>query len=281
MHLHVLLALLAGSASAGLGLLVVLRSAHRRRRIGWLLVAHAVTMAAFIGFPETPSTSRAGMVADQLAQGSAALLFLWLVLIAYLLPDGHPASPRWRRWVWTGLVGVVLLQVGAAGDRGMFAETHDGQQPPVPWLPETASGIVGVIGLLLTVALFLGSIASLWRRTRTSTGDERVRLLWPLWGSLSVPAVLGFGWVNHFLLGDHELPFLVALALLGVVLPSTIAISVLRHRLFDIELVLSRTLTYAALTVLVVGAYAAVLVSRTARSATGPPVACWRSRSSP
>ena len=42
-------------------------------------------------------------------------------------------------------------------------------------------------------------------------------------------------------------------------LPATIAISVLRHRLFDIELVLSRTLTYAALTLLVVGAYAALL----------------------
>ncbi len=68
-----------------------------------------------------------------------------------------------------------------------------------------------------------------------------------------------FGWVNHFLLGDHELPFPIALALLGVALPATIAISVLRHRLFDIELVLSRTLTYAALTLLVVGAYAALL----------------------
>jgi two-component system, NarL family, sensor kinase len=255
--MHVLVALVAGLGSLVLGLLVVTRGGQRR--IGWLLVAHAVTMAVFIGFPETPSTSRAGMVVDQLAQGSAIFLFLWLVLIAYLLPDGHTASPRWRLWVWTGLAGVVLFQVGAAGDRGMFVETHNSQQPPITWLPETVSGVVGVTGLLLVVALFIGSIVSLWRRTRAATGEDRLRLLWPLWGSLSVPAVLAFGWVNHFLLGDNEFPFLIALALLSVALPATIAISVLRHRLFDIELVLSRTLTYAALTILVVGAYAAVL----------------------
>ena len=185
------------------------------------------------------------MMVDQLTQGSAVFLFLWLVLIAYLLPEGHTASPRWRRWVWIGLAGVVLLQVGAAGDRQMFADAHHSKAAPVPWLPETVSGAIGLTGLLLVVGLFFGSIVSLWCRTRAATGEDRVRLLWPLWGSLSVPAVLVFGWANHFLLGDHELPFLVALALLSVALPATIAISVLRHRLFDIELVLSRTVTYA------------------------------------
>ena len=255
--MQVLVALIAGAASVALGLLVVYRGGQWR--IGWLLVAHGLTMAVFIGFPEAPSTSQGGMVGDQLTQGSAVFLFLWLVLIAYLLPDGHTASPRWRRWVRIGLAGVVLLLIGAAGDREMFVETHNSEPPPVPWLPETVSGVVGVTGLLLVVALFIGSIVSLWRRTRAASADDRVRLLWPLWGSLSVPAVLAFGWVNHFLLGDHEFPFLIALALLSVALPATIAISVLRHRLFDIELVLSRTLTYAALTILVFGAYAAVL----------------------
>jgi signal transduction histidine kinase len=112
---------------------------------------------------------------------------------------------------------------------------------------------------LLAVGLLLGSFVALSSRVRSSGGEDRVRLLWPLWGSLAVPAVLLFGWLNHFLLGDHELPFLIALGLLSVALPATIAISVLRHRLFDIELVLSRTLTYASLTLLVVGAYAALL----------------------
>ncbi len=153
----------------------------------------------------------------------------------------------------------MVFQVGAAGDRTMFADAHDTHPPPLPWLPEPVSSVLGLIGLLLIVLLLFGSFVCLLLRLRTSAGEDRVRLLWPVWGSLSVPIVLMFGWVNHFLLGDHELPFTIALALLGVALPATIAISVLRHRLFDIELVLSRTLTYAALTLLVVGSYAVLL----------------------
>ena len=257
MWMQLLIALIASVTSLLLGLLVMSRGGQRR--IGWLLIAHAVTMGMFLGIPQSPSTSQAGLVLDQLTQGSWVFLFLWLVMIAYLLPTGHTASSRWRRWVSAGLVGVVMFQIGAAGDRTMFVDAHDGQSPPLHWLPEVVSGVVGVIGLVLVALLVFGSFVHLWLRLRTSTGEDRLRLLWPVWGSLSLPAVLAFGWANHFLLGDRELPFILALALLSVALPATIAISVLRHRLFDIELVLSRTLTYATLTILVVGAYATLL----------------------
>jgi two-component system, NarL family, sensor kinase len=256
-NMQLLVGLTAGLASVGLGLLVMFRGGQRR--IGGLLVAHGVTLGAFLSIPEHPSTTRSGLVTDQLTQGTWVFLFLWLVLIAYLLPTGHTGTRWWRLWVRIGLAGVVLFHVGAAGDRTAFMEGHDSAPPPLPWLPEVVSGVLGLVGLLLVVLLVLGSFVSLWLRLRAASGEDRVRLLWPVWGSLSVPAVLAFGWANHFLLGDHELPFAVALVLLGVGLPATIAISVLRHRLFDIELVLSRTLTYAALTILVVGAYAGLL----------------------
>ena len=255
--MQLVVGLVTGLACVALGLLVIVRGGQGR--IGGLLVAHGVTVGLFLGIPASSSTSEAGMVVDQLAQGSWVFLFLWLVLVAYLLPTGHTASRRWRLWIECGLAGVVLLHVGAAGDRAAFMEAHDSEPPPLPWLPEVVSGVLGLIGLLLVVLLFFGSFVSLWLRLRASSGEDRVRLLWPVWGALSVPAVLAFGWANHFLLGDHELPFAIALVLLGVGLPATIAISVLRHRLFDIELVLSRTLTYAALTILVVGAYAGLL----------------------
>ena len=255
--MQLLIALIASVTSLVLGLLVMSRGGQRR--IGWLLVAHGVTMGMFLGIPQSPSTSQGGLVSDQLTQGSWVFMFLWLVLIAYLLPTGHTASLRWRRWVIIGLVGVVMFQIGAAGDRTMFVEVHDGQPPPLQWLPETVSGVIGVVGLVLVALLVFGSFVHVWLRLRSATGEDRLRLLWPVWGSLSLPGVLAFGWANHFLLGDRELPFIIALALLSVALPATMAISVLRHRLFDIELVLTRTLTYAALTILVVGAYATLL----------------------
>ena len=255
--MQLLIALIASVTSLVLGLLVMSRG--DQRRIGWLLIANGLTMGMFLGIPQAPSTSTAGLVLDQLTQGSWVFLFLWLVLIAYLLPTGRTASGRWRRWVTVGLVGVGLFQIGAAGDRTMFAETHAGQTPPLRWLPEMVSGAIGVIGLVLVALLVFGSFVQVRLRLRSSTGEDRLRLLWPVWGSLSLPGVLVFGWANHFLLGDRELPFVIALALLSVALPATIAISVLRHQLFDIELVLTRTLTYAALTVLVLGAYTALL----------------------
>lgn len=255
--MQLLAALTAGSASVTLGLLVWLRGGQRR--IGWLLVVHGVAVGTFLGIPGSASTTRPGLVVDQLTQGIWVFAFLWLVLIAYLLPDGRFASVRWARWVTAGLVGVVVFQVGAAGDRSGFAATHDSRPPPLPWLSEPVSGLLGAVGLLGTTLLVFGSFVCVWLRLRASEGEGRVRLLWPVWGSLSVPAVLVFGWVNHFLLGDGTLPFTVALAFLGVALPVTIAVSVLRHRLFDIELVLSRTVTYAVLTALVVGAYGLLL----------------------
>lgn len=250
-------ALVALLVSVTLGVLVCARG--QMPRIGWLLVAHGVTVSTFLVLPGSPSSGRVGMVVDQLTQGIWVLLFLWLALVAYLLPDGHTSSRFWGRWVRFGLVGVVLFLGGAAGDRQMFADAHDGLEPPVPWLPGPASVAVGLLGLLLVVMLIFGGLVALGLRVRAAAGDDRLRLLWPVWGSLSVPGALAFGWVNHFLLGDHAAPFTVALVLLGLALPATIAISVLRHRLFDIELVLSRTLTYSALTVLVVGAYGGVL----------------------
>ena len=103
------------------GVLVLVRSAQRR--IGWLLIAQGVSFGALLVNPST-STSHAGMVADQLGAGSWVFLFLWLVLIAYLVPDGHSLSPGWRRWMLCGLAGVAAFLVGSAGDVEGFRDTH-------------------------------------------------------------------------------------------------------------------------------------------------------------
>jgi two-component system NarL family sensor kinase len=230
---------------------------HLRHPIGWLLVAQGALFFVMLAFDE-PSTSRAGFIVDQLAMGSWVLLFLCLVLIAYLLPDGHAANRFWRWWVRIGLVGVLAFVVGAAGDRQGFADTHEGAGLPVAWLPEPVSGLLGVVGLVLVALLFFGSFFAVWRRLRRARGDERLRLLWLVWGALTVPVTLLTGWVNYFLLDDGPL-FPAALGLVAVGIPVTVGIAIVRHRLFDIRLVLSRTLTYLLLVVAVVAVYALLL----------------------
>ncbi len=243
---------LAAVVPIAVGLLVV----RAQRRIGWLLVAQGVSFwlvleaTGLIG-------GKAGLAVDQLASGAWVLLFLWVVLIAYLLPDGRTASPRWRWWLRVTLAGVALFLVGSAGDRQGFRDSHHGTDPPLRWLPETVSGLLGVAGLLLTVLfIFGGAVAVRWRLKRAE-GDDRLRLLWLVWGALSIPLGLLGAWASHFVLHDNAL--VAGLALSSVGLPLTIGIAVLRHRLFDIQLVLSRTLTYAVLTVVVAGVYVVLL----------------------
>jgi signal transduction histidine kinase len=239
------------------GFLVLMRSTQRR--IGWLLVTQGVCFGALLS-SSGEATSHAGRVGDQLAAGSWVFLFLWLVVIAYLLPDGHPLSPRWRRWMAVGLGGVVMFLVGAAGDADGFRQTHHGADPPLRWLPPPIAGIVGVVGLLLTVGLFFGAAFAVRARLRRSSGDARLQLLWLVWGATSLPLALALAWVGHFALADNPWVVDAALVLAGGALPVTIGIAILRYRLFDIQLVLSRTLTYGVLVAAVVAVYGLLLV---------------------
>ena len=244
--------------AAGVSVLVGLLVLRAQARIGWLLVAHGVCFGTLLSF-DSESTSRGGMTADQLAAGAWVFLFLWLSLIAYLVPDGHPLSPGWRRWMRLGLAGVTAFMVGAAGDTGQFRDAHHGADPPLTWLPAPVSGVLGGIGLLLTVLLFFGAAFAVRARLRRSQGEVRLQLLWLVWGATSLPLALVLAWVAHFLLGDSPVLVALALVLAGVSLPVTIGIAILRHRLFDIQLVLSRTLTYGVLVAAVLALYALLL----------------------
>jgi two-component system NarL family sensor kinase len=251
---------LAAAIPVVLGLIVVGRGTQRQ--IGWLLVAQGVSVGLLLlGASETPSRGTATLVVDQVSQGIWIFLFLWLVLIAYLIPDGRPLSRRWRLWVRIGLGGAVLFLVGAAGDASTFRQEHDGQAPPLRWLPETLSDLVGVIGLVLVVLLFFGSAFAVRSRLKEATGETRLQLLWLVWGALAVPLGLLVVWANHFLLGDRDWLTDAVLIAVSVALPTTVAIAILRHRLFDIQVVLSRTLTYGALLVGVVALYALLLLA--------------------
>jgi signal transduction histidine kinase len=251
-----LLALGVSCVPVLVGVVVLARSAQSR--IGWLLVADGLSWGLLFAFPGQ-GTTHAELVVEQLAAGSWVFLFGWLALIAYLLPDGHAASRRWRIWVQVGLCGVASFMVGAAGDGPGFRSQHDGADPPISWLPQPVSGLLGVVGLALTVAFLLGAAVAARSRLRRAIGDVRLQLLWLVWGATSLPAALGLAWVGHFLLDDNEIVINAALVLAGVTLPVTIGIAILRYRLFDIQVVLSRTLVYGTLTALVLAAYAGLV----------------------
>ncbi len=257
-RMEVVAVLLASGVAVLVGLMVLVGSAQRR--IGWLLVAQGVSFGALL-LSQGAGTTPAAMMVDQLASGSWVFLFTWLAVIAYLVPDGHPLSARWRRWMNCGLAGVVAFLIGSAGDVTGFRETHDGQDPPLPWLPEPVSAVLGVAGLVLTVMLFFGAAFAVRARLNGSSGPTRLQLLWLVWGATSIPLSLALLWVGHFVLDDSPIASGVALTLAGAALPVALGIAILRHQLFDIRLVLSRTLTYGALLTAVVSLYVLLLLA--------------------
>jgi signal transduction histidine kinase len=247
------------------GLLIVRQRA--RNPIGWLLLAHAVVIAPTFGgdglaeYSATHHVSIPGVALEsQISQATWPLLYLFMMLVAYLFPTGHFLSNRWRRFVIVCLVGYAVFMVSATFDLDHFDGALAQWQPPLPKLPALLVKPPGFAGLLLIAASLVGSVVCARARLKQATGVERIQMLWFAWASLSVPAGLALCWVDYFALHADGLLTILGVILTGSVLPVAIGIAILRHRLFDIELVLSRTLTYGALTVLVVGVYAAVLL---------------------
>jgi two-component system, NarL family, sensor kinase len=219
------------------GLLIVRR--RPRHPVGWLLIVHGPLVAVLLGSDAVTQFMAArhmwpsGMAAwNQVGSGLWPLLYVCIALVAYIFPDGHLLSRRWRRFLSVCLAGYLLFFVSV----------------PLNFKPGAT------VGLAVIAASLAGAVIAARSRLRRAAGEERVQLLWVVWAATTVPVGLLAAWVFESA-GSSGLLIDVGVAITGVVVPVAIGIGILRHRLFDIELVLSRALTYEALTALVIGVY--------------------------
>jgi hypothetical protein len=271
-----LLAIGAGAALAfplgyaTVGLVLGLR--RPANPIGWLFGASGLVWALTIPFEPWLNAllehhrplALAGQVAVVVREtGWAAAIALGLTLPFLLLPNGRLRSRRWRLVVADTVVGVVLLVVG----RSLAPGPLTGGPVPI----ENPFGLPGVAGKLATVVVIPGlvlygvslpaALIGLVLRFRASRGLERQQLRWVAAGA--IVAVI-------FLVpkpGGEQLPgFLTLLAVL--VVPVSVAVAVLRYRLWDLDRLVSRTVTYAVVTALLVVPYLLILPV-TARLAQG------------
>ena len=248
-------------AFAGVGVVVARR--QPRNPIGWLLLAAAIAWEAG---NYSPAYVDLDYLRDHgsLPLGHVALLFtsadeyglLILPLIIALFPDGHVG----RRWRWLLGAYVLVCLFGVAGSLAVpIADLRlripvDGSGSVIganhPHGAQAWASGAQAWGLLALFALSAAAAVHQIRVYRRAGGERRQQLKWLASGAaiaaVSLPA---FIWSNAPAVVNDLFP----LALAAV--PITIGMGILRYRLYEIDRLVSRTLTYAILTALLVGTF--------------------------
>lgn len=232
-------------------LLVLRRPDHRLSRLYAGFVGTGAVQL-FSGAAATALTGRAPATAAWFAalheavQAGFVVLLMTLVL---LYPTGHLPGRRWRPVAWSlGLGGSIVIAMGAVAPRfGNFVALENPLAFEAPWV-ETA-GTAGAAFLVLGV---LGSITSSVFRYRRSAGLERLQLKWFTFAVVS-GVVLLVG-LDRFLPSDSVYGSILWTFVPSAVLAS-IGVAVFRYRLLEIDRIISRTVSYALVSALLVALY--------------------------
>jgi signal transduction histidine kinase len=204
--------------------------------------------------------------------------FFGLAMGVLLFPTGRPASPRWRwlaRLLW-GYVAASALVTGAAPwprqDEFLVVQVleHLGGWPPhnpVGWHSQAWLSDVGALVSPVGALLLLASLLSLLPRWRRAGGDERQQIKWLGLAGLLATLVLFIGLVQTLTEGvppDDPTGELVGNAIFVLIIagiPLATGVAIVRYRLYDIDVVINRTLVYGGLVAFIGLAYVVGVVA--------------------
>ena len=261
----------------------LIASRRPQHPIGWLMLAIGLVSAIGGLFDESARQFYASMpdlgaalflVGDALSR----LVLLLIGILLLLFPNGRLLSKRWGGVVIAGITAWVLSDITEVFVPGRLADFAMSTPPQNPFGIASLNAFQPgpVIGLSIFIvffgSLFL-SIVSLALRFRRAGPELRLQLKWiALAGSLLVAIEVG-GNVLVVLTGTVSawapMPVTVAGLIAFAALTAAIAIAILRHRLFDIDLVISRTVAYGALAGLIAAFYIAVVAGAGSLLAAG------------
>jgi hypothetical protein len=233
-------------------------SRQPRNTIGWLLM---VPVGAFV--VGGPLESYVERVAPSSPAPTVPLLLMvwfsnwgWLLLIFPLLhipllfPNGGPPTPRWR-WVSVAAIAWATLFVLMVTFSQQMTTPDFVFDNPIGFLREDTVELLAGVWIAGLLALVAMCAVSLFIRYRRTNDTERKQIKWLLYacGVFLVVFVSGTvgGVAGSSSLGGYIYGVFFGLSL--VMLPAAIGISILRYRLYEIDIVINRTLVYGALTV--------------------------------
>ena len=246
----------------------VVASRRPRNPIGWMLEAIVLLSAltsVLIGYTSTADDPLpvAMWLDDWIGDVWIGIV---VVGIPLLFPDGRLPSPRWRLPAWIATAAFAVGILGRAlGDRVLDTEAPGTVHNPYA-LPGAAGDAAAAIATA-SVALYGGAavfgLAGLVTRMRRSHGVERQQLKWFAYVVVLLLATLivsAISLIGHDLYVVGVIGWSGFLILVTFGLPLAIGAAILRHRLYDIDVVINRTLVYGALTATLGGTYLALVL---------------------
>jgi hypothetical protein len=184
--------------------------------------------------------------------------FLIVVFLLLLFPTGRLPSPRWRPVLWAAVAGIVLFTIAAWLSPMPLDLRLTSVANPLGLKLESALRLVEAFYLVLPLLIVTSGTAVIVR-FRGSRGEERQQLKWFAY-AVAVMTLMFAGWFSLVLAGlAPEGRLVYALPLFG--LPVAVGIAILRHRLYDIDVVINRTLVYGSLTVTLAATYVICVVA--------------------
>jgi hypothetical protein len=267
LHLSSVPQVVAAVTAATVGALVASR--RPRHPVGWLLLGLGLSLTMWgltFGYTRYGLVARPGAMpaASYLAGLHNGLGIIWLSCASFVLlltPTGKLPSPRWRWWarIAAAAAGMWLL-ASVVHPAPLYPEYPTIENPlAVPFLPRGLLDVAQPAAAVVVLASLVVGAVSLVGRFRRARGIERQQLRWLVWGAaLAAVALLAamaaLGLEDDFYLTD------LALGVCAAVLPLATGAAILRYRLYDLDRIISRTLAYGLLTVLLGLGYIGVVL---------------------
>ena len=252
----------------------IILSRQPDNRVGWLIMLIALALTS----PVTFFSAKLSSPPEAITPGWWLLLWFdywsWIpiifpvFLISLHFPDGRPPSRRWN-WVNLLAIGLWLFFIIITAFKDTIGPLNESWTLPNPLaFVDDSSGLFSIgfgIGLMI---MFSASAAALFVRYRRTGPVERLQIKWLLYACAVLVVVYGlYTFTNLHGSGIGNLLFVLSILAIAV----AIAIAILRYRLYDIDIIIRRTLQYAILTGLLALVYfgSVLLLQSIAENLTG------------
>jgi hypothetical protein len=243
----------------------IIASRQPRNAIGWIFCSIGLVVGlngltgGYTEYQLAGGGAAPGSLTETAAWFSSWSWTLWVYVptsfLLLLFPDGRLPSPRWRPVAWCAGIGIIgfvagyALQPGPLEDYPQIANPYGVDSPVVT--------MVGALAAILAAASMLASAVSLIVRMRRAGRVERQQIKWLAYGgAVVVGAVFVGGAISVWKVNVGI--SIIGFGLLG--LPVFTGIAMVKHRLYDIDVVINRTLVYGSLTIMLAAVYFAGVV---------------------